>query len=179
MLETKRIYVVHAIRGYREDIPYRVVVPPLANIVDVLGKPQEIEREGDKVVSFNYEHFKVPHTHYDDGIFGLSSMGFEDPSGLGEKIAEDIALTVDQYDSFRIINHHDDGFIYLTKSNQGTLKGNLYAGLQRPLSSEELEKVYETMLKGLTLPSVEDDETKTLSPEELKKFRESLNLPPN
>jgi len=174
MLETKRIYVVHAIRGYREDIPFKVEVPALADIVDILGKPEYIERDGGKVVSFNYEHFKVPHTHYDDGIIRLSSMGFEDPSGLGEKIAEDIALTVDQYDSFRIINHHDGGFIYLTKSNQGTLKGNLYAGLQRPLSSEELEKVYEGMLKGLTLPSVDDDETKTLSPEELRAFHESL-----
>jgi len=135
---------------------------------------KRLRGRGGKVVSFNYEHFKVPHTHYDDGILGLSRMGFEDPSGLGEKIAEDIALTVDQYDSFRIINHHDDGFIYLTKSNQGTLKGNLYAGLQRPLSPEELEKVYEGMLKGLTLPSEDDDETKTLSPEELRAFHESL-----
>jgi len=46
MLETKRIYVVHAIRGYREDIPFKVEVPSLADIVDILGEPQEIEREG-------------------------------------------------------------------------------------------------------------------------------------
>ena len=176
----RRIYVVYATRGYREDTPYRVGVPSLANIVDVLGKPQDIERHGDKVISFNYGNFKVPHTHDVDGIEHLDLQGFKDPSDLGEKIAEDIALLLDQYDSFNIKNHPDNGFIHLGKSYPSFLKGNLHAELQRHLSPEELEKVYEAVYKGLTLPSVKkvDEETKFISPEELRKFRESLKLPP-
>ena len=181
MIDTRRIYVVHAgIHGYHENIPYsyNVAVPPLDKIMNILGTPQEVEREGDVVVSLDYKYFQVPDTPHVEGTIGSLGFGAKDPSDIGKRIAEDIALTIDQYDSFNIHNYHNNGRIDLYKSDSGPLKGHLSDGLQRPLSPEELEKVYAAVHEGLTLPFFEDDETKILSPEELRAFRESLNLPP-